>query len=109
MPTISKYFGKIYIIGKDNLPIRYEYSPLNTYDQEPILNENETIIETVPWTTSDFYLKTVERSKSWFSSIQHKIDSFWKDVESAKAGTFVLPESSRKRKDTMCMIIDESK
>jgi hypothetical protein len=24
--------GKIYIIGKDNFPIRYEYSPLNNFD-----------------------------------------------------------------------------
>jgi len=109
LPTTSTYYGKIYIIGKDNFPIRYEYSPLNNFDEEPTLNEDETILEIVPWATSEYYLKTVERSKSWFSSIQHKIDSFWKDVESAKAGTFVLPESSRKRKDTMCMIIDESK
>jgi hypothetical protein len=109
MPTISKYYGEIYVIGKDELPIRYMYSPLNTLGQVPTLDADEAILETVQWTTSEYYLTTVERSKTWFSSVQPRIDSFWKDVESAKAGTFVLPETSRKRKDTLCMIIDESK
>jgi hypothetical protein len=109
MPTRSTYYGEIYVIGKDDLPIRYMYSELNTLGKPPILENDETILETVPWTTSEFYLTTVERSKSWFESVKPKIDSFWKDVESAKQGTFVLPESSRKRKDTMCMIIDEPK
>ena len=107
MPTCSTYYGEIYIIGVNDLPDRYVYSTLNTLGNPPTLQEGETILETVPWTTSEFYLTTVERSRSWFASVQPKIDSFWKDVESAKQGTFVLPETSRKRKDTMCMIIDE--
>jgi hypothetical protein len=107
MPTRSTYYGEIYIIAINDLPVRYEYSPLNTLGVLPTLKEDEAILETIPWTTSEFYLVTVERSRSWFASVQPKIDSFWKDVESAKMGTFVLPETSRKRKDTMCMIVDE--
>ena len=108
MPTLSTYYGEIYIIGKDDLPIRYEYSNLNTFGQVPSIKEGETILETIPWTTSEYYLTTVERSRSWFESVKPKIDSFWKDVASAKQGTFVLPETSRKRKDTLCMITDEA-
>ena len=108
MPTQSMYYGEIYIIGKDDEPIRYEYSSLNVLGNIPILQIDEQILEIVPWTISEYYLTTVERSRSWFASVQPKIESFWKDVESAKQGTFVLPESSRKRKDTMCLIIDES-
>jgi hypothetical protein len=107
MPTRSTYYGEIYIIAVNDLPVRYEYSALNTLNNPPPLQEHETILEKIPWTTSEFYLTTVERSRSWFASVQPKIDSFWKDVESAKKGTFVLPETSRKRKDTMCMIIDQ--
>jgi len=107
MPTLSTYYGELYVIGKNDLPVRYIYSPLNTFGNPPTLQEGETILETVSWTTSEFYLTTVERSRSWFESVKPKIDSFWKDIESAKKGTFVLPETSRKRKDTMCIIIDE--
>jgi hypothetical protein len=107
MPTLSTYYGEIYIVAKDDIPIRYEYSTLNTLGIPPTLQKGETLLETVPWTTSEFYLTTVERSRSWFASVQPKIDSFYKDIESAKKGTFVLPETSRKRKDTICMIVDE--
>jgi len=107
MPTRSTYYGEIYIMGVNGLAVRYEYSALNTLGVSPTPKEGEEILETVQWTTSEYYLTTVERSRSWFASVKPKIDSFWKDVESAKQGTFVLPESSRKRKDTMCMIVDE--
>jgi hypothetical protein len=35
-----------------------------------------------------------------------KIAKFWEDVEGAKNGAFVLPESSRKRKPEACLIVD---
>jgi len=109
MPTRSTYYGEIYIIGKDDLPIRYEYSGLNVLSVLPVLQIGEEILEIIPWTTSEFYLTTVNRSRSWFASVIPKIESFWKDVELAKVGAYIVPETSRKRKDTMCMIIDEGK
>jgi hypothetical protein len=36
------------------------------------------------------------------------LESFWADVEKAKLGEFVLPESTRKKKDVVCQIVDES-
>jgi len=105
----KKYYGEIYIIGnQEEIPLRYEYSQLNTLDSKPTLQESELILETVFWTTDEYYLTTVKRSREWFQSVQPAIESFWKDVESAKQGTFVLPESLRVKKDALCMIVSDS-
>lgn len=102
----SKYYGEIHVVSNEET-LRYEYSPLNTKGWLPVLNETERIIETVKWGTSAYYLTTVGRSRSWFASVQPAIESFWKDVELMKEGSFILPESSRKRKAVECNIIDE--
>lgn len=113
------YFGVIYLIGKTVLnpdtnesylqAIRYEYSPLQKTenDYKPSLNtdENEQIMEVIPWQTNDWWMHTVKRSSEWFESVKPHIESFWNDVEKAKIGEFVVPESKRKRK--ICQIIDE--
>jgi len=103
-----RYSGNIYIISVNEIPQHYVYSPLNNTSWTPELQPNEEILETIPWTTSEYYLTTVGRSRVWFASVQPAIESFWKDVESAKANTFVLPESSRKRKPDVCMIHEET-
>jgi hypothetical protein len=105
LPTIAKYYGDIHIINNEEL-IRYEYSPLNTKGWLPELKPNEEIIETIPWVTNEFFMKPIPRSRAWFSSVQPIIESFWRDVEFAKKGEYILPESSRKRK-MECKIIDE--
>ena len=102
------YKGNIYIISVKEIPQRYTYSPLNDITWTPSLQEGEEILETIPWTTNEYYLTTVGRSRVWFASVQPAIESFWKDVASAKANTYILPESSRKRKQSACMIIEEA-
>jgi hypothetical protein len=74
---------------------------------QPVLQESEAIMEKVEWASDEWWLSTVQRSKSWFSSVQPHITQFWLDVEKAKKGEFVLPESSRKRKQPVCGIVDE--
>ena len=102
------YYGELFVIGIDDTPKRYMYSPLNTKGWIPSLEPGEIIYETVPWVTNAFYLTTVGRSPSWFASVQPAIESFWKDVELARKGEFILPESSRKKKDIVCRIIDDN-
>ena len=49
----------------------------------------------------------VLRDEAWFTStLQPKINEFWSDIEKAKAGEFVVPESSRKKKEQKCEIVD---
>lgn len=102
----TTYYGEIHVITNEE-KLRYEYSPLNTKGWLPTLDETERIIETVKWGTSDYYLTTVGRSRSWFESVQPAIESFWKDVQATKDGTFILPVSSRKRKAEACKFVDD--
>lgn len=105
----ATYRGRIAIIGdEEGHLLRYEYSPLQEPAWQPTLQGTEQVLELIPWWTSDWFLKTVPRSRSWFESVQPAIETFWKDVQKAKEGTFVLPPSSRKTKEPVCQITDES-
>jgi hypothetical protein len=108
--STPKYRGNIFIIGnKETMePIRYEYSPLNDMQWVPSTEENEEIVECVPWYTNEWFTTTVRRSRTWFESVKPAIQQFWKDVEMAKAGTFIVPASTRKVKEKKCEIIEES-
>jgi hypothetical protein len=46
------------------------------------------------------------RDEVWFASLKPKIDEFWADVEKAKLGEFTVPESTRKKKEVVCEIVD---
>jgi hypothetical protein len=104
------YSGIIYLIGSQDLeePIRYEYSPLNNKVWKPTgMQENECILEEIPWWTSEWFTTTVGRSRSWFASVQPAMLAFWDDVEKAKREEYVLPASKRQKKDPICMITDD--
>lgn len=106
-PEIAPYWGTIFIIGNDaGELLRYEYSPLKDDVWRPTLEETECIVASVPWWLDTWYLTTVGRSRTWFQSVQHKLDAFWLDVEAAKRGEFIVPESSRKRKEASCKFVD---
>lgn len=107
-----RFRGNIFVIGSSNeegdvYPKRYEYSPLNTLDWLPTIEEGEIIMETVPWNTSDYFMITVKRQRAWFASVKPSMEAFWGDVELAKQGQFQLPESTRKPREKQCRIIEE--
>ena len=108
IPGDAKYSGIIYIIGDgEDHVLRYEYSPLSDLNWKPALQQNESILEMIPWWTSKWFLLTVGRSRTWFESVQPAIESFWLDVEKAKKGEYVLQPSSRKRKEISCKILED--
>ena len=106
-PTLSvpPYQGNIFVIEKEATvgqefgQLRYAYSPINDMKWMPVYDQDEQILETVPWYTNEWYLTTVPRSREWYQMAKIKEDEFWRDVEGAKAGTWTLPESSRKPKE----------
>lgn len=99
--------GTIFLVGdKEDEQPRYYFYPKFGTDEEPTLKDDEVILERVPWVSTAYNLKTVERSKTWFTSMTEQITRFWTDVEDAKKGSFVLPESTRKRKAEVCLIVD---
>jgi|694.fasta_scaffold49800_3 hypothetical protein len=87
----------------------YVYSPVNANDDwKPEVNEGEDIMEIIPWRLMQWAEQTVTRSEEWWTSIKPVLDTFWDDVEKAKRGEFVVPESTRpakKPKEDKCMII----
>jgi hypothetical protein len=94
---------------KDNQEFYYAYSPINA-DNEwiPDIKEGEEIVEIIPWRLLHWSEHTVLRSEEWWTSMQPMIDAFWEDVEKARRGEFVVPESSRppkKPKDEKCIIV----
>jgi len=108
------FHGKIAVIGCLNeqvsewLPSKYIYGPLNDLNWIPDLGLNERVLETNIWRCVGFHHERVYRDEAWFESLKPTIDEFWLDVERARAGDFVLPESSRKKKAVACMIQDDS-
>jgi hypothetical protein len=100
------FYGNIAVIQKGDT-YRYEYSPLNTVAWKPTLAEEETLLETVPWWTNQWYLTTVGRSRTWFQSVKPDLEAFWRDVAACKAGNFVIP-AGKPKKDKVCLIQESS-
>lgn len=109
-PESSPYWGTIFIIGNtEGHLLRYDYSPLKDEEWRPTLaDETEVVVASVPWWLDKWYLTTVGRSRTWFQSVQPKLDAFWADVAAAKRGEFIVPESSRKSKTAACKFVDSS-
>lgn len=86
----------------------YIYSPVNAdNDWKPEFKEDEEIVEIIPWRLIQWSEQIVTRSEEWWIGIKPIIDIFWEDVEKAKRGEFVIPESTRlkKPKEDKCMIV----
>jgi putative phage-type endonuclease len=87
----------------------YVYSPVNADETwQPETGEGEHIMEMIPWRLLQWSEQKVARSEEWWESIRPVIDAFWEDVEKAKRGEFVVPESTRpakRPKEEKCMIV----
>ena len=94
---------------KDDQEFYYIYSPVNCDNNwYPTINEEEEIVEIIPWRLLNWSEQIVTRNEEWWNSIRPMIDLFWEDVEKAKRGEFDVPESTRatkKSKEEKCMII----
>ena len=107
-------FGRIAVIGCfcEDLcawkPCRYIYGPLGDLDWTPTstLGLNEQTLENNIWVCSGLHHETVLRDEVWFASLKPKFDAFWADIEKARRGEFTIPESSRKKKEIRCEIVD---
>lgn len=87
----------------------YIYSPVNVDTEwQPEIKEGEELVEIIPWRLIQWHEQIVTRSEEWWASIKPIIDIFWEDVEKARCGEFVVPESTRpvkKPREEKCMII----
>jgi hypothetical protein len=84
---------------KDGQEFYYVYSPVNCdTDWQPEIKEDEEIVEIIPWRLQQWSEQIVTRSEEWWTSIKPMIDTFWEDVEKAKRGEFIVPDSTRPAK-----------
>jgi putative phage-type endonuclease len=99
--------GFISLLTKDDVnKYLYHSSP------EPPQEAEWHIVETYPWFLMKLRRVTVLRDETWFAQSQPAFEQFWKDVEGAKAGTWVLPPGRAKKvkepETPRCQILDES-
>ena len=110
----TNWYGRIVTIAcfdekiSDWLPCKYLYGPLGDIEWKPELGLNEQVVETNIWKCEKIHHVRIYRDEQWFQSLKPKLDEFWSDIEKAKNGEFILPESSRKKKEAPCMILDDS-
>ena len=87
----------------------YVYSPLHCdADWKPPLQEGEELVELIPWRLLLWSEQGVKRSEEWWVALQPMIEAFWEDVEKAKRGEFIAPESTRitkRKKEEPCRIV----
>ena len=104
--------GMIAVVGAFNedsgtwLPSKYVYGPVGNLDWKPDLGLNEQTLQMNRWVCPAFHHERVLRDETWFGTLWPKLEAFWADVALAKTGEFTLPESSRKKKDVACEIVD---
>ena len=119
VPSNAKWYGMLAVVGcfnEDNgcwNPCRYEYGPVMTIEGEerqsswkPDLGLNEQTLQLNTWICTEFHHERVQRDIQWFAALWPKLEEFWADVALAKEGKFTLPDSSRKKKDVVCEIVD---
>ena len=108
-----QYHGKIYLVEaatEFGIKYEYKYSPLNelSNDWQPTILENENVLEIIPWYIYSWNEVEVKRDTAWFETLRILLTNFWSDVEKAKSGDYMQPESTRKRqktsKDDKCLI-----
>lgn len=99
--------GLIYIVQNEELhEMKYVYGPLGDMEWVPPSESGWYIVEQIPWYLEKYWIQPVVRDEAWFQSILPFIDQFWDDVEKARKGEFQVPESSVKKKPTVCAIVD---
>jgi hypothetical protein len=109
----SEFYGKLAIVGcfqeefSEWLPCKYVYGPIRDMKWSPDLGLNERVLELHTWKCEGYHHVRVYRDEEWFRNLTPKLDEFWVDVEKAKIGEFLLPESSRKKKEVICLIQDD--
>ena len=94
---------QLYLLQNNNQSYVYSYS---NEGKDNLLKHGYILIETIDYVIKKLHNVLIKRDSKWYESTKKIQEEFWEDVEKAKKGLFVLPESKRKRNNE-CMISDE--
>ena len=106
----GQFYGEILLIETillQGVQYSYAYGPVN-HPEEFIpenLQPNQAIVERIPWRLHSWHEQIVTADPRWWAKVKPATELFWADVESAKAGIFVVPESTRVKKEKNCLIV----
>ncbi len=90
-----------YCEKEDDAKYIYHDTPLT-----PICSDGWIAIESYGWVIQQVHRTTVLRDPHWLETRQADLDAFWKDVDAARAGTFVPPPPRQKKvKEVVCAIV----
>jgi len=99
--------GILCVVQSEELQkVEYRYGPLGDMEWTPVLEDGWELLERVPWGLEKVWIQPVLRDEAWFQSMLPLIYDFWQDVEKANQGQFTCPESTVKRKQVACAIVD---
>jgi len=97
--------GEILLIQNAEGYCRYEYGPVNQIPFTLSLKPEETLIERIPWTLTEWHEQVVAQSESWWQTTKPLMDAFWIDVERARIDPSFLEEHLKKKeKEDKCLI-----
>ena len=82
-------------------------------EEVPEQGESWAPVETYMWEITQVRRVTVVRDPAWFAGCSKNFEEFWKDVESARAGTFEMPAGRVKKvkesPSLKCAIVDDDR
>jgi hypothetical protein len=103
--------GQFWLFQNENtLEMRYAYTDDERYD---LHIPGWIQIEMIPWRLIALYTETIVRDTTWYASTEEKRAAFWKDVQKARAGTYVAAPSSKSprvvvtKEPASCQILDD--
>lgn len=87
------YSGTMWLLQHpDTLDLCYAHTDLELAD---LSAAGWGIVETIPWNLDGLYTQVVRRDRGWFAGTEAARTAFWEKVDGVRAGTFVVPPSSR--------------
>ena len=103
--TPPQFQGEILLVQDAEGYSRYEYGPVNQIPFDLPLKLEETLVERIPWTLTEWHEQVVAQSESWWQTTKPLMNAFWTDVERARIDPSFLEEHLKKKeKEDKCLI-----
>ena len=100
-----EFQGEILLIQNAEGYSHYEYGPVNQIPFDLPLKPDETLVERIPWTLTEWHEQVVAQSESWWQTTKPLMDAFWVDVDRARIDSSFLEEHLKKKeKEDKCLI-----
>ena len=94
--------GELYLL-ENNDKLVYAYT---SEERDTLLKDSHTLVETIDYTIVNVCNVLVQRDREWYKTTESLQTEFWKIVEKAENGSYILP-NARAVKPKACLISEE--